>query len=97
MLFLQKENLTDGRSEFVLIAPSTWDPISVPELQALPPEQDMPEMSRLNSNMSARSLQGKDTFSTVYSDLLGSITPLKSISGIAFCSSSIIYDLSAWI
>jgi hypothetical protein len=44
VLYFEKENLTDGLDELAPIAVSTCEPISVPELQALPPDAEIPDI-----------------------------------------------------
>src|SRR3546814_2966395 len=80
VLFLEKEKRTHGRSVSAWMAWSTCDPISDPELHALPPEAEIPEISKLNSNISARSVQGNDTLSTVYKLFSGVVSPLNRTS-----------------
>jgi len=45
---LLKENLITGPS-LLSISDITWDRFTLPELQALPPEQDIPSRSKLNN------------------------------------------------
>src|SRR5690606_31336629 len=90
VLYLLKEKRTDGRVGLQSNAFNTWLPISEPELHALPPDAEIPAMSKLNKSMSAICVQGKETFNTVYNELSASILPLKQTSGIAFDSSTFI-------
>ena len=50
-----------------------------PEEQALPPEAAIPCISKLKSSIELHTSLGKQTLSTVYRLLLGSIWPLKEI------------------
>jgi hypothetical protein len=71
VLYFENENLTEGLFGLAPIAVSTCEPMSVPELHALPPDAEIPAISRLNNNMSAISISGNDAFNTVYKLLPG--------------------------
>src|SRR5690606_1582503 len=79
VLFLENEKRTHGRSLSAWMACNTCDPIADPELHALPPEAEIPEISRLNSSISAMSVHGKDAFSTVYKLFSRVMSPLNWI------------------
>ena len=90
VLYLEKENLTAERVGSDLIPVSTCEPTFEPEEQALPPDTEIPAMSKLNNNISPISLGGKETFKTVYKLFSGSISPLNAMFGIAAFNDSII-------
>ena len=62
---LLNENLMAPLFGLAPIAVNTCDPISVPLVQALPPDTDIFLISSPNSNMSLSSDSGKLTFKTV--------------------------------
>ena len=65
VLYFPKEKRTFPRSGATPSALNTCEPTLEPLEQALPPDTEMPEMSRLNSSMSLRSDGGRLTLSTV--------------------------------
>src|SRR5574343_788917 len=83
VLFLQNEKRTAALLLGEPIAVNTCEPTFEPEEQALPPEEEIPAMSKLNNIISPISDSGKDTFNTVYKLFSGLISPLKSTPGIA--------------
>ena len=52
MLYFPKENLITGPL-LLSISDITWDWVTLPELQALPPEQATPSKSKLNNTQYA--------------------------------------------
>ena len=69
MLYLEKENRAETLSEDELILDSTCEPILEPELHAEPDDTAIPEISRLNNNISLSFPEGKLTFKTVYKEI----------------------------
>src|SRR5690606_14411923 len=94
VLFLQNEKRTLGRSGSTPIACNTWEPMSDPELQALPPEADMPAMSKLNNIISAMSVHGNETFNTVYKLFSAAMSPLKWMSRMFSFNWAIMYSFN---
>src|SRR5690606_36691545 len=99
VVYLLNEKRTDGLLGLDPIAVKTCEPILDPELQALPPEAEIPAISRLKSNISAISISGKQTFKTVYKLFLESRSPFTEQPGICFwiCSRISVFRLSIWI
>jgi hypothetical protein len=79
VLKLERENRIAFLEGSAPISVKTCDPVSAPELQALPPDALMPAISSDRSNNSDFSDAGKDTFKTVYREF-PSGSPLNRIS-----------------
>src|SRR5690606_19432577 len=84
VLYLLNEKRTDGVLGLDPTADNTCEPILEPELQALPPEAEIPAISRLKSDISAISISGKQSFKSVYELFLESSSPFTEQPGICF-------------